>query len=64
MASFRNIYTSLTLIIADSTSMELASQVSYLKAENQILRSRLPEFNSSREESLGLIRQEPGIGAE
>ena len=43
MASFRNIYTSLMLDIAGSTSKELARQVSYLKAENQILRSRLPE---------------------
>jgi putative transposase len=43
MASFRNIYTSLMLVIAGSTSKELARQVSYLKAENQILRSRLPE---------------------
>jgi len=43
MASFRNIYTSLMLVIARSTEKELARQVSYLKAENQILRSRLPE---------------------
>ncbi len=43
MASFRNIYTSLMLVIAGSTSKELVRQVSYLKAENQILRSRLPE---------------------
>ena len=42
MVSFRNIYTSLMLVIAGSTSKELARQVSYLKAENQILRSRLP----------------------
>jgi hypothetical protein len=43
MASFRNIYTSLMLVIARSTEKELARQVSYLKAENQILRSRLPD---------------------
>lgn len=43
MTSFRNIYTSLMLVIAGSASKELARQVSYLKAENQILRSRLPE---------------------
>ncbi len=42
MASFRNIYTSLMLVIARSTQKELARQVSYLKAENQMLRSRLP----------------------
>ncbi len=43
MASFRNIYTSLMLVIARSTEKELARQVSYLKADNQILRSRLPD---------------------
>ncbi len=43
MACFRDIYTSLMLVIAGSTSRELARQVSYLKTENQILRSRLPE---------------------
>jgi putative transposase len=43
MASFRNIYTSLMLVIARSTEKELARQVSYLKAENQILRNRLPD---------------------
>jgi hypothetical protein len=43
MASFRNIYTSLMLVIARSTQKELARQVSYLKVENQILRSRLPD---------------------
>jgi putative transposase len=42
MASFRNVYTSLLLVIAGSTNKQLARQVSYLKAENQILRSRLP----------------------
>jgi putative transposase len=43
MASFRNIYTSLMLVVARSTEKELARQISYLKAENQILRSRLPD---------------------
>lgn len=42
MASFRNVYNSLILLIAGATQKELARQVSYLKAENQILRSRLP----------------------
>jgi putative transposase len=42
MASFRNIYTSLMLVIARSTEKELARQVSYLKAENRMLRDRLP----------------------
>lgn len=43
MASFRNVYTALLLVIARSTDRELARQVSYLKSENQILRSRLPD---------------------
>lgn len=43
MARFRNIYTSLVLLIARSTEKELARHVTYLKVENQILRSRLPE---------------------
>ena len=41
-ASFRNVYTAFLLVIAGSTDRELARQVNYLKAENQILRSRLP----------------------
>lgn len=43
MAPFRNVYTSLMLVIAGASQKELARQVSYLKAENQILRSRLPK---------------------
>ncbi|MFY9255550.1 MAG: integrase core domain-containing protein [Fuerstiella sp.] len=43
MANFRNVYTSLMLVIAGASQKELARQVSYLKAENQILRSRLPK---------------------
>jgi len=43
MASFRNIYTSLVLLIARATEKDVARHVSYLKAENQILRSRLPQ---------------------
>lgn len=43
MASFRNVYNSLILLIAGATQKELARQVSYLKAENQILRNRLPD---------------------
>jgi putative transposase len=39
----RNIYRSLLLILATATQKELARYVSYLKAENKILRSRLPE---------------------
>ncbi len=55
MASFRNIYTSLMLVIAGSTQKELARQVSYLKAENQILLSRLPiriSFNQRKKNRL------------
>jgi len=36
LASFRNVYTALFLVIARSTDRELARQVSYLKSENQI----------------------------
>jgi putative transposase len=36
MASFRNVYTALLLVIAGSTHKELARQVTYLKAENKI----------------------------
>ena len=39
----RNIYTKLLLLIAGATQNELARQVSYLKVENQILRSKLPK---------------------
>jgi len=42
MANFRNIYTSALLVIARSTEKELARQMSYLKAENQILPFLLP----------------------
>jgi putative transposase len=38
----RNIYRSLLLILATATQKELARYVAYLKAENKILRSRLP----------------------
>ena len=42
MANFRNVYNSLLLVIAGSTSKELARQIAYLKVENRILRSKLP----------------------
>jgi len=38
----RNIYIKLLLLLAGSTQKELAGQVSYLRVENQILRSKLP----------------------
>lgn len=37
----RNVYNSLLLLIAGATHKELARQVSYLKVENKILRSKL-----------------------
>ncbi len=43
MASFRNIYTSLMLVISRSMEKVLARQVSYLKIDNRILRSQLPD---------------------
>jgi putative transposase len=64
MASFRNIYTSLMLVIAGSTSKELARQVSYLKAENQILRSRLPErISLTHREKNRLVRFAKNLGS-
>ena len=64
MASFRNVYTALLLVIARSTDRELARQVSYLKSENQILRS-LPErlILTQREEQVGAVCQESGSAA-
>jgi putative transposase len=38
----KNIYQSLLLVIAGATQKELASQIKYLKGENEILRSRIP----------------------
>jgi putative transposase len=38
----KNLYHRLLLVIAGSTQKELASQIRYLKIENQILRSKLP----------------------
>ncbi len=64
MASFRNIYTSLMLVIARSTQKELARQVSYLKAENQILRGRLPDRISLTErEKNRLVRFAKKLGS-
>ncbi len=64
MASFRNIYTSLMLVIAGSTNKELARQVSYLKAENQILRSRLPDrLSLTHREKNRLVRFAKNLGS-
>ena len=64
MASFRNIYTSLMLVIARSTEKELARQISYLKAENQILRSRLPDKISLTEREMNrLVRFAKKLGS-
>jgi putative transposase len=64
MASFRNIHTSLMLVIARSTEKELVRQVSYLKAENQILRSRLPDKISLTErEKNRLVRFAKKLGS-
>jgi|GEM_PF-3075515 hypothetical protein len=43
MANFRNVYTALLIVITGSPHRELTRQVTYLKAENQILRRRLPD---------------------
>ena len=64
MASFRNIYTSLMLVIARSTEKELARHVSYLKAENQILRSRLPDrISLTQREKCRLVRFAKKLGS-
>src|SRR5210317_506404 len=39
----KNLYHSLLLLIAGSTQKELASQIRYLKIENEVLRSKLPK---------------------
>ena len=64
MATFRNIYTSLMLVIARSTQKELARQVSYLKVENQILRSRLPDrISLTQREKNRLVRFAKNLGS-
>ncbi len=64
MANFRNIYTSLMLVIAKSTDKELARQVSYLKAENRILRSRLPaRISLTQQEKNRLVRFAKNLGS-
>jgi putative transposase len=64
MASFRNVYTSLLLVIAGSADRELARQVNYLKAENQVLRSRLPGRISLTERAKNrLIRFAKNLGS-
>ena len=40
----RNLYHRLLLLIGGSTQKELASQIRYLKIENEILRSKLPKL--------------------
>jgi hypothetical protein len=39
----KNLYHRLLLVIAGATQEELATQVRYLKTENQVLRSKLPK---------------------
>jgi putative transposase len=39
----KNLYHSLLLLIAGSTQKELAAQIRYLKIENDVLRSKLPD---------------------
>ncbi len=52
------------LIIARSTQKELARQVSYLKVENQILRSRLPErISLTQREKNRLVRFAKNLGS-
>jgi putative transposase len=53
----RNIYNALLLLIAGATHKELARQVSYLKVENKILRSKLsPRVRVTAQERNRLVR--------
>jgi putative transposase len=64
MASFRNIYTSLILVIAGATQRELARHVKFLKAENEILRNRLPDrLVLTQREKNKLIRFAKKVGS-
>jgi putative transposase len=64
MASFRNIYTALLLVLAKATNKELARYVSFLKAENQLLRSRLPDrIKLTEREKNRLVRFGRGLGS-
>jgi putative transposase len=57
MINFRNVYTALLLVIAGSPHKKLARQVTYLKAENQILRRRLSDrISLTQREKNRLIR--------
>lgn len=63
MAGFRNTYNSLILLIAGSMQKELARQVSYLKVENQILRSKLPaRLSLTEREKARLCRFAKNLG--
>ena len=64
MASFRNVYTALLLVVAKATNKELARYVSFLKTENQILRARLPErLTLTTREKNRLVRFGRSIGS-
>ena len=64
MASFRNVYTALLLAVAKATNIDLARYVSFLKAENQILRARLPErLSLTTREKNRLVRFGRNIGS-
>jgi hypothetical protein len=45
MASFSKVYTALLIFIVGSTQKQLARQVTYFKAEEQILRRQFPVRN-------------------
>ncbi len=64
MASFRNVYTSLMLVIAKTTNKDLAREVSYLRVENQILRSKLPaRISLTQKEKSRLVRFAKNLGS-
>ena len=62
----KNLYHPLLLLIAGSTQKELASQIRYLKIENEILRSKLPKrvpVTEQGTEQAGQVRLEARQGA-
>ena len=56
-SSMKNLYHRLLLLIAGSTQKQLAAQIQYLKAENEVLRARLPKhIRTTAQERSRLIK--------
>jgi len=53
----KNLYHNLLLLIAGSTQKQLAAQIQYLKAENEVLRARLPsQVKTTAQERTRLVK--------